>query len=197
MDVTSHKRKPRKSVILDGLVDLFLSEGFLEFGIEDFASRMKCSKSTLYEIAPSKEQLIAVIVRAFFKRATEQVELTVASHIDPIERLGAYLEAIAYELAPASDVFYADVQEFGPAREIYSQNTAIAARRVHELVQAAQRPDHTINAAFIGAVTAQVMESIQRGEMEALTGLDDAVAYSLLADLVVQGVTSAPKKPIK
>lgn len=46
-------------------------------------------------------------------------------------RIGTYLEAISAELAPASSAFFADLDMFTPAREIYAHNTAIAARRVH------------------------------------------------------------------
>ncbi|HWG63889.1 MAG TPA: TetR family transcriptional regulator [Streptosporangiaceae bacterium] len=182
----------RRSEILAGLVSLFLAEGFLAFSVEDLALRLQCSKSTLYGVAPSKEQLITAVVRAFFRDATERVEARLELERDPVTRIGAYLEAISVELAPASASFFADLDAFAPAREIYAQNTAIAARRVQELVKAAQRPGRTLDAAFIGAVTGTVMESIQRGEMETLTSLNDAAAYRLLADLIVAGVTGAP-----
>jgi AcrR family transcriptional regulator len=182
----------RRSEILAGLVSLFLAEGFLAFSIEDLALRLQCSKSTLYGVAPSKEQLITAVVRAFFRGATERVEAHLELEHDPVRRIGTYLEAISVELGPASASFFADLDLFAPAREIYAHNTAIAARRVQELVKAAERPGHTLDAAFIGAVAGTVMESIQRGEMGTLTLLNDAAAYRLLADLIVAGVTGAP-----
>jgi hypothetical protein len=38
-------------------------------------------------------------------------------------------------------------------------------------------------------VAAKVIESIQQGQLRALTSLDDASAYHALADLIVAGVT--------
>jgi hypothetical protein len=38
------------------------------------------------------------------------------------------------------------------------------------------------------------MESIQRGEIEALTSLNDATAYRLLADLIGAGVTGRAER---
>jgi AcrR family transcriptional regulator len=184
----------RHSQILSGLVGLFLAEGFLVFSVEDFALRLQCSKSTLYGVAPSKEQLITAVVRAFFRGATERIEVRMELESDPVRRIGTYLDAIAVELAPASATFFADLDAFAPAGEIYTQNTAIAARRVQKLVKAAERPGHTLDAAFIGAVAGTVMESIQRGEMETVTSLNDAAAYRLLADLIVAGVTGAPER---
>jgi hypothetical protein len=39
------------------------------------------------------------------------------------------------------------------------------------------------------------MESIQQGQMRALTGLDDAAAYRALADLITASVTGASSSP--
>ena len=186
------RQSARRTQILDGLVELFLATGFLEFSVEDLAERLQCSKSTLYAVAPSKEQLITAVVRAFFRGATERIEARLAGESDPVGRIRVYLEAIPTELAPASTAFFADLDLFAPAREIYARNTAIAARRVQELVQAATVADRTLDATFIGAVAGATMESIQRGEMTAMTGLDGATAYRLLVDLIIAGVTGPP-----
>jgi AcrR family transcriptional regulator len=178
----------RRAALLDQLVHEFLAEGFLSFTVEDLANRLNCSKSTLYAIAPSKEQLIVAVVRAFFRRATERVEQRVSRESVPLLRIGVYLRAISDQLSPASPSFFADLEAFAPAREIYSQNTAIAARRVQELVQAAAPARRRVNATFIGAVVAQVMESIHRGQIRTLASLDDSRAYRALADLITAGV---------
>jgi AcrR family transcriptional regulator len=180
----------RRAAILDGLVEIFLAQGFLGFSVEEFADRLQCSKSTLYAIAPSKEQLITVVVRSFFRRSTERIDAILAGETDPVARIGAYLSGISDELAPASSAFFTDLGMFTPARELYEHNTAIAARRVEELVHAAGPHGPTLDAAFIGAVAGATMESIQRGEMAAMTGLSSASAYRLLADLIVTRVTS-------
>jgi AcrR family transcriptional regulator len=185
------RHSARRAEILDGLVELFLAEGFLNFSVEDLAERLQCSKSTLYAVAPSKEQLITAVVRAFFRRAAERVDATLARETDPVARIGTYLEAISAELAPASSAFFADLDMFTPAREIYVHNTAIAARNVQDLVRAAGLPARTLDAAFIGAVAGATMESIQRGEIAAMTGLSSAAAYRLLADLIVASVTGS------
>lgn len=183
----------RRAELLDGLIEAFLDRGFAQLQMADLAVRLQCSKSTLYAVAPSKEQLIATVVRAFFKRAADRVERGVAAEQDPTGRLRTYLDGIAAELAPASAAFHADLQANPWTREIYAQNTAIAARRVQELVAAAQRPGRPVDAAFVGAVAAQTMAAIQQGELRELTGLDDAAAYRALADLITAGLAGAPR----
>jgi AcrR family transcriptional regulator len=182
----------RREYLLQSLVGIFLAEGFADVSTSGMAARLRCSKSTLYAIAPSKEQIVAAVVREFFRLATLRVETALEQDLLPRDQLAAYLEAIAGQLAPASAAFFADVDAFAPAREIYATNTRIAARRVQLLVRAANADAvEGPNAAFVGAVAGLVMEGINRGEIEATTGLDDSSAYRSLAGLIVAGLSTA------
>lgn len=175
----------RTDTLLDGMIDIVLAEGFIGLQMSDLAARLNCSKSTLYAIAPSKEQLLVSIVRTFFRRATERVESAVDPAASAVDRIDAYLSAVAAELAPASPAFFADLERFAPAGDIYRQNTQIAAARVQELVlEAAPGIDPT----FLGAVARLMMESIHRGDISRATGLDDSAAYRALAQLILAGI---------
>jgi hypothetical protein len=59
----------------------------------------------LYAVAPSKEQLITAVVRAFFRRSTKRIEQRLGAEPAAARRIGAYLEVIAAELAPASPAY--------------------------------------------------------------------------------------------
>jgi len=177
------------------LRELFLREGFSSFGIGDLAERLRCSRTTLYAVAPSKEQIVVAAVRSFFKNTAERIEARVAASDDPARRLVIYLEAVASELQPASARFFADVADFGPANDVYQENTRYAARRVQALVTEGVRAGalRPVHASFVGAVAAEIMGAIQRGTIQSSTGLDAAEAYRQLADLVMTGLTD-PKE---
>jgi AcrR family transcriptional regulator len=177
----------RREEIVRQLRDLFLSEGFARFSIGDLADRLRCSRSTLYAVAPSKEQLVVAVVRSYFQAAAERIEARVAAAEDARARLATYLAAVAAELEPVSAEFFADVAAFGPANDVYRENTRFAAQRVRSLVAdgigaGVLRPAH---ASFVGAAVASVMGAIQRGEVQTATGLTAADAYRELADLVL------------
>lgn len=188
-EVRPRTRRTREA-LLDELVGVFLAEGFRHLGVADLAARLRCSRSTLYAVAPSKEQLVLAAVRHFFRRATERIEPAVRAETDPGRRLGAYLAAVARELAPASAAFRADLAGHPPADEVYRANTERAARRVQELVDDGVRAGRMrpVDARFVGAAVAEVMTGIQRGVLQERTGLGDAAAYAALADLVTRGV---------
>jgi AcrR family transcriptional regulator len=181
---------PPRHQLLDELIELFLAEGFLEFGIGDLAARLRCSRTTIYQVAESKEQVVLAAVRGFFRRAAARIEAQVAAEPDPGARLAVYLTAVAAELAPASERFHADLQAYAPAAVIYEENTRLAARRVQELVVAGVEAGslRPVDASFVGAAVAQVMTGIHAGRIAEASGLADADAYRALADLVVRGV---------
>ncbi|QXJ26325.1 TetR/AcrR family transcriptional regulator [Actinomadura graeca] len=185
----------RREDLVERLIEVFLDRGFAGLSVAELAAVLHCSKSTLYAVAPSREQIIVTVVRAFFRRATARVEAALDGGADPRDRVGAYLRAISDALAPASPAFFADLDAFAPAREIYQRNTAFAVRRVQGLVTEAD-PGGDADAAFVGAVAGQVMESIHRGEIKARTGLDDSAAYAALASLIVARMTAGRARPV-
>lgn len=188
--MTQVRGPARRTELFDALVALLLDEGFAHLTLDDLAARLRCSKRTLYALAGSKEQLVRAAVVHFFRGATEHVEAAVAADADPAGQVGAYLRAVARELAPASPRFFDDVAAFPPAAEVYERNTRAAARRVQQLVDAgtasgAFRPVH---AGFVGDVVSATMVRIQQRGVTASTGLDDAAAYENLADLLLHGL---------
>ncbi|ANH37896.1 hypothetical protein I601_1460 [Nocardioides dokdonensis FR1436] len=180
----------RRSELLDRLVALYLAEGFSSFGIGDLAARMRCSRTSLYLVADSKEQIVLAAVRGYFRGAAQRIEARVEAEPDRAARLRTYLLAVAEELAPVSARFYADLAAYPPAGEVYEENTRLAAQRVRDLVDegvaaGALRP---VAADFVGAAVAEVMTGIQAGRVGAASGLSDAEAYRALADVVVGGL---------
>src|SRR3954463_1599798 len=193
LDNRSTRSQARREELLDELVTLVLAEGFGTVTLDELARRLRCSKSTLYGLAASKEQLVVAVVKRFFQRATTVVEERVAVPADHRERISAYLLAVAEQLQPARPAFFADVAAFAPARELYERNTRSAAARVQQLVAegVAAGTIRPVHASFVGAAVASGMAALPRGEVTHATGLDDAAAYRELADLVVAG--TAPR----
>lgn len=183
----------RREALIDRLTDLILAQGFANASIDELARAMRCSKTTLYSIADTKERIILAAVRRFFARAAAEIDRHLESTAaDPFERIREYLLAISRALTPASPEFFSSLDAWESTRTIYEENTRTAASRVRQLVDAAV-PDRE-DAAFIGAVAGQTMESIHRGDIEAGTGLDDAAAYRYLADLIVRGLGVHPRE---
>ncbi len=180
----------RQTELFDTLVALFLAEGFAHLTLDEIAARLRCSKSTLYALAGSKEQLVQAATVHFFRTATESVEARVGAVTGARERIAAYLEAVGAALDPASDQFMADLDAFAPARTVYEKNTRIAARRVRELIAegVAAREFRDVHAAFAADLVATMMVRIQQRVVRGNTGLEDADAYRELAAILTGGI---------
>jgi AcrR family transcriptional regulator len=183
---------PRHEELLDELVALFLAEGFRHLTLADLAARLRCSKTTLYALGQTKEQVTVNVVKRFFRTAAEEVERATAAHTAPADRIAAYLRAIGAALRPASPAFMADLAGHAACREVYERNTQLAARRVGELIaEGVERGDfRPVHAAFVADTVAATMARIQSGAVLAATGLHDAQAYDALAELVLDGIRS-------
>lgn len=182
----------RRGELFDSLLALFLAEGFAHLTLDDIAARLRCSKGTLYTLAGSKEQLVRAVTVHFFRGAADGVEDQIAGISGARNRITAYLTAVGTALESASAAFMADLEAFPPAREVYEQNTAIAARRVGQLiaegVAAAEFRD--VHAAFAADLAAAMMVRIQHGAVRSATGLDDAAAYRELAAILTAGINA-------
>lgn len=176
------------------MLELFLDEGFLGLRVSDLAARLHCSKSTLYELGHSKEQLIINAVKQFFRTATAAVERRTAEHDGSAERIAAYLMGVADALRPASVAFMDDLARHPPARAVYERNTRAAANRVRQLIAAGvERGDFRgVHATFVADTVAATMERIQTGAVTRSTGLRDSDAYEELTALVLTGIQQTP-----
>lgn len=175
----------RYAELRDRLTSYLLAHGFADLTVEELARELHCSKSTLYQVAPSKGELVVTAVRHFFKTATAQVEASVAAA--PVgERVVVYLDAVATALSPVDSRFLDDVAAFGPAREVYERNTALAAERVRTLIREGERNGdfRKVHARFVADVVTQTMLDIQRGGITGRIGISDARAYAELRALV-------------
>ena len=62
--------------VLDEAEDLFSQEGFLHFSTDDLARRLRCSKRTIYAVAPGREKFFEAVIA---QRVTKARDVTIAA----------------------------------------------------------------------------------------------------------------------
>ncbi|GAA0511857.1 TetR/AcrR family transcriptional regulator [Saccharopolyspora thermophila] len=182
----------RRAELLDRLRDLFLAEGFAHFTLDDLAARLHCSKSTLYTLANSKEQLAVRVVAHYFKGATQRIEERVAATDDTREKVRVYLEAAAEALRPASREFIDDMAANLATRATYEANAHAAADRLRGFIADGVRQGvfREVHAGFVGEMVGRTIAGIQRGEIGERTGLSDAAAFAALSQFLLGGLAA-------
>ena len=193
MSALDARRRPtaRQQVLLAELETLFLAEGFAGFTLDDLAARLRCSKSTLYALAPSKEQLAVKVVAHFFRGAAERIEERIDGIDDARKLIGEYLAGVSAHLNRASAAFMTDIGEFAPARDTYQLNSRAAARRIRAFIDkgVADGVFRDVHARLVAEMTGLIVEGIQTGVLGRRTDVSDAEAFTALGELLLGGLT--------
>lgn len=183
---------PRQRALLEQLEDLFLGEGFVHLTLGDLVGRVRCSKSTLYALASSKEQLATRVVANFFIGATERIENKIQGTTDARELLNTYLAGVSEQLNRASTQFMRDVAGFPPARSVYEANSEAAAERIRGFITAgvAAGVFREVHASLIAEMAGLLIEGIQTGVLGGRAGVSDAEAFRALSELLLGGLAA-------
>lgn len=181
----------RREKLLDQLEEIFLEHGFSSLTIDDLCRRLRCSKTTLYSVADSREQIIQAATRHFFAKTTATVEREVADEPDPGRRIIRYLNGVGTAMQRNSVEFYVDMVSYEPTEAIYRLNSEAAARRVRGFIEEGVRSGYfrAADAALAGQAVALLIEGMQSGELLQQTGLSAGEAYYELGDLIVNGLS--------
>jgi AcrR family transcriptional regulator len=187
------RRRPtaRQQALLSELEALFLAEGFAGFTLDDLAARLRCSKSTLYALAPSKEQLAVKVVAHFFRGAARRIETRIEGIDDARKLIGEYLAGVSEHLNRASPAFMTDIARFEPARDTYQLNSRAAARRIRAFIDkgVADGVFREVHAHLVAEMTGLIVEGIQTGVLGRRTDVSDAEAFTALGELLLGGLT--------
>jgi len=186
----------RHEDLVQRLQDLILAEGFAGLTVDIMAARLQCSKSTLYAVASSKESLVTKVLKQFFRIAADRVEQRVHDVSNPAERIAVYLGAVGAEMRRMSPGCYTDMVSHDATRGIYEVNSAAAARRVREFIQAGVEAQafRRVHAQFVGEAVSLLIEGIQHGELLARTHLSSGDAFTELGDLVLAALTNTSRE---
>src|SRR3546814_13083213 len=112
------RRTARQADLLARLVELLAAEGFAKFTLDDLAARLRCSKTTLYALAPSKPELVVAATREFFRAATAAVEDGIAVASATAQGVVVYVRGVGVALTPLSRAFMDDLARLPPAGRV-------------------------------------------------------------------------------
>jgi len=103
---------PRQREVLGALEELVVRGGFAELTMAAIAARLGCSLRTLYEISPSKDELVLVVVDRRLRRIGRRAIAALDAPQTPLAALRAYLRTANEAVQPTTVAFareFADV----------------------------------------------------------------------------------------
>ncbi len=188
----------RGEQVLDELETIILAEGFSSLNVSDIATRLACSKRTLYTLAPSRNELVLTVLRRFFARIRAQADAAAATQDDPPQQVYDYLQVgvrAAQRIGPRT---IDDIQSWLPAQEIWRDHIS---RRVDGLRVLLQRgvaagAFHGIQPAFVAEIVFAALNRLREPDFYRSTDLSPFEAfeetYRMLLLSLAPGVEVVP-----
>ncbi len=178
----------RHREVLDQLDELFMENGFASFTITDLVREAGCSRRTLYEIAPSKEQLVLVVL----DRRLHRMGRAALNSIDPesplVDQIRQYIEGgVGYQFfAPMVD----DLADEAPARRLVDRHYRFVMSVVQKLVRLGidRGEFEPVDPAVVASVVTGSSLYFMQSAVTEDTGRDLSQLVSGMLDLVLGGL---------
>lgn len=183
-------RSRRREKMRAELEAIFLKEGFRDLTIGKLAKRLRCSNRTLYEIAPSKEEMFLQVLANWLERIRHLGWRGALENQDPVERLQAFLDPGVSETKLASAKFVEDVRSYLPAKQMLARHQEERMHFLEEIVaegikKGAFKPVHPY---LVAEVLLSAVSRIDEIDYEERAGLSFSVAFNELYELLLHGL---------
>jgi AcrR family transcriptional regulator len=180
----------RRGELLDGVMRIIAERGFSDVQMAEMARELRCSASTLYKIAPSKESLVLLAVGRWGDVTLDKIEKRAGRGVGASDRARRYFLGAAESLQPLSITFRADVERFESTRIAYQ---AISDRFVDLFVElldeaVAAGEIKPLNTRFLGQVLRQVNRAIRDEHALRTSGLTSGQAALEVDTLIWEGL---------
>jgi|TARA_B100001105_G_scaffold172766_1_gene139187 AcrR family transcriptional regulator len=97
----------RQREVLDRLGTLF-DDGFAELTMADIAANVGCSLRTLYDLAPSRDELVLTVIDLNLRRIGRRAISAIQPDLDPLVAIRSYLTAANEAVAATTPAFARD-----------------------------------------------------------------------------------------
>ena len=115
---------PRQVEVLDVVEAVFLREGVDGVRIGELAAEASCSRSTLYELAPTREALLLLVLDRVLRRSMRRGAEAIEAAADPVDRVRAMLASGALDFAALGPQFLEAVREHPPSQRLFDRRLA-------------------------------------------------------------------------
>lgn len=186
---TEERLGPRHRQVLDELEAVFLRDGFATLTVAQLAAEVGCSRRTLYELAPSKDALVLMVLDRFLHRVGRAARQTIDPTAPIPDQLRSYFNG-AVELQRLTAAFADDLADDPAARRLLDRHFRYVMAVLEDLIE------RGIDAGVFRPVPAGVAAGVLAGsglyfsQPEILhdVGLGRDEASAEIADLVLRSL---------
>jgi AcrR family transcriptional regulator len=185
---------PRQEEVLDVVEAVFLREGIRGLRMGQLAAEASCSRSTLYELAPSKEDLLLLVLDRMMRRIMRRGAEAIARAEDPVEKIRAMMTSGALDFGAFGPRFLEAIQDHAPARMLFDRRIAEGLDVLEHLIDDAIRTGHfrSVNASIIAEAIFVVVLRFTQPDPVRSTDTSPAAKLAELIDVLLDGLRPRP-----
>ena len=179
----------RREQLLDELEAIMLAEGFAHLRIGSLAERLHCSRSTLYKLAPSKDELFESVYARWADRIVAEAIAFAEQGSTPAEKIVRMGKVAGRLQAKGSPEFWRDVRDNPTTAAVMGRTRAIGYRRVQAFLDEgiAAGTVRPMNTAFIGYLVWAGAVASRDPDLMIEYGITTDEAVELIGELVARG----------
>ena len=183
----------RQRELLDQMEHLF-ANGFADLTMAGLAARLNCSLRTLYALAPSRDELVLVVVDRSLWRTGRVARQAIGHDLAPLDAVRAYLEAATVAVSGWTEPFARDLAAVPAARQLAGEHDeylfAVTRTLLDLGVERGDIPD--VDTAAVARVLAGLGGFFSRPHVIPTLRSSPKEAADGVVDLVLRGLTSLP-----
>ena len=183
----------RQRQVLDALEELVVGGGLADLTMAEIAGRMNCSLRTLYEISPSKDELVLAVVDRRLRRIGRAAIASLDASMGPLEALRVYLEAVNEAVQPGTESFsrvFADLP--GAKRLLDAHEAYVMAVTLSLLDRAvAERQIQPVDSAAMAHLLGGLGREFARPDVIPLIAETPKRTADALTEIILRGLESS------
>ena len=175
--------------MLDELESLFLRDGFSGYSVRELAAHVGCSRRTLYELAPSKDELVLIVFDRFLHRVGRAALESIEPGTPFSDQIRSYFRG-GLELQRISQVFGEDLADDPAARRLFDRHYGYVMAVVEELVERgiAAGEFREVTPRIVAGMLAGGAQLFNQPDVLADSGIELTAATDELLDLVIRAL---------
>jgi AcrR family transcriptional regulator len=180
----------RQEEVLDTVEAVFRREGLRGVRMGDLATEANCSRSTLYEIAPGKEQLLLLVLDRMMRRISLRGATAIDQADTNMDRIRAMLASGALDFADLGPRYLDAVRSHPPARMLLDHWIAVCRDMLEDLIARAiaEHEIRPVNGRVVAEVMFASVLTFTDPDFTRTSRVTTADALSGMVDLLLNGL---------
>jgi AcrR family transcriptional regulator len=183
----------RQREVLDALEGLVVASELSELTMVEIAAQLNCSLRTLYDIAPSRDELVLMVVDRRLHRIGRTAVEAMDASLSPLDALRAYLGAVSEAVQPTAVAFTEEFANLPGAPPILDAHEGYVIAVTRSLLERAVAEDQIrrVDTAALAHVLGGLGREFARPEVAERADASPKATADAITEIILRGLVRA------